>query len=89
MMPLVGETADTAMAATVIVAVNDFVASDADVAVTDTVMSLGGGAGAVYVVAAPFGVEVGETLPQGEGEQDTVQVTPPLLGSLATVAVSC
>jgi len=40
-------------------------------------------------VAAPLAVEVGATLPHGAGEQDTVQVTPRLLRSLPTVAVSC
>ena len=43
----------------------------------------------MYVVATPLAVEVGETLPQGAGEQDTVQVTPFLLRSLPTVAVNC
>jgi hypothetical protein len=32
--------------------------------------------GAVYVVAAPLAVEVGETNPHDEVEQDTVHVTP-------------
>jgi len=41
------------------------------------------------VVAVPLAVEVGEIVPQGAGEQDTAQVTPLLLGSLATVAVNC
>ena len=51
--------------------------------------SLGGGVeGAVYVVEPPLLVDVGETVPHGAAEQDTVQVTPPLLASLATVAVT-
>lgn len=32
---------------------------------------------------------MGESEPQGAGEQDTAQVTPLVLGSLATVAVNC
>ena len=40
------------------------------------------------MVAAPLAVDVGETPPQGAGEQDTVQVTPLLLESPATVAVN-
>lgn len=34
----------------------------------------------------PLGVVVGETLPQGPGEQLTVQLTPALFGSLFTCA---
>jgi len=41
------------------------------------------------VVATPLAVAVGETVPQGVGEQDTVQVTPLFTGSLVTVAVNC
>lgn len=41
------------------------------------------------MVAVPLAVEVGEIVPQGAGEQDTAQVTPLLLGSLPTVAVTC
>jgi hypothetical protein len=41
------------------------------------------------VVAAPLAVAVGETVPHGVGEQDTVQVTPLFAGSLMTVAVNC
>ena len=79
----------TVIAGTVIVA--EAAASElaTEVAVTVTGKSLGGGPGAVYMVAAPLAVEVGETLPQGEGEQDTVQLTPLLLESPATVAVNC
>jgi hypothetical protein len=39
-------------------------------------------------VAAPLAVAVGETVPHGVGEHDKVQVTPLLIGSPATVAVS-
>jgi len=38
------------------------------------------------VVAAPLAVVVGEILPQGAGEHDTLQLTPLWLGSLLTVA---
>jgi len=37
-------------------------------------------------VAFPLRVEVGEILPQGAGEHDTLQLTPLLLGSFATIA---
>jgi hypothetical protein len=40
-------------------------------------------------VAAPLAVLSGETVPQGVGEQATLQVTPLLLGSPVTVAVNC
>ena len=39
-------------------------------------------------MAAPLAVVVGETVPHGAGEHDTVQVTPLLAGSLVTVAVN-
>ncbi len=59
-----------------------------DVAVIITPRSPTGGlVGAVYVVAAPLDVVVGDTVPQGTGEQETLQVTPSLLGSPLTVAV--
>src|SRR5436309_3673685 len=45
-------------------------------------------AGAVYVAAAPLGVVTGAILPHCVAEQDSVHVTPPLLASLATLAVS-
>jgi hypothetical protein len=89
MIPLGGEITGTVIAGTVTVAEDDFVVSVADVAVTFTVRSLGGGWGAVYVVATALAVDVGETVPQGAGEQDTLQVTPPLVRSLPTVAVNC
>jgi hypothetical protein len=41
------------------------------------------------VVATPLAVVVGETVPHGVGEQDTVQVTPLFAESLVTVAVNC
>ena len=36
----------------------------------------GGAGGAVYVVAAPLAVAVGDTLPQGADEHDRLQLTP-------------
>jgi len=41
------------------------------------------------VVGVPLGVVVGETVPHWAVEQDTLQVTPLLVASLATVAVNC
>jgi len=38
-------------------------------------------------VGAPLAVEAGETDPHAEAEQETVQVTPLLAGSLLTAAV--
>jgi hypothetical protein len=40
------------------------------------------------VVVLPLAVAVGETVPQGGAEHDTIQVTPFAAESLATVAVS-
>jgi hypothetical protein len=45
--------------------------------------------GAVYVVATPLGVVIGETVPQGELPQLTDHVTPLLAVSFPTVAVTC
>jgi hypothetical protein len=59
-----------------------------DVAVTVTCKSLTGGGGAMYVVAVPLAVVVGEILPQDAATQDTFQLTPWLLESWLTVAVS-
>ena len=87
--PFGGDTTETWMAGTVIFAVPVLVVSVTDVAVTVTLKSLGGRPGAVYVTAAPLALEVGDTLPQGVGEQATAHVTPPLLVSLPTVAVNC
>jgi hypothetical protein len=68
----------------------DFVKSDTEVAVSLTLRLLAGSAtGGVYIVGVPLGVDVGETLPQGMEEQDTVQVTPLAAGSSVTVAVTC
>jgi hypothetical protein len=41
------------------------------------------------VVDTPLSVEVGETLPQGAAEQETVQVTPFPAVSFRTLAVNC
>jgi hypothetical protein len=60
-----------------------------EVAITLTCKSFVGGPGAVYVMATPLAVDVGEGLPHGAVEHDTVQVTPLLLESPATVAVNC
>ena len=38
-------------------------------------------------MAFPLRVEVGEILPQGADEHDTLQLTPLLLGSLPTIAM--
>jgi hypothetical protein len=63
-----------------------FVGSVAEVAVTVT-WSGRLLVGAVYIVEAPLAVEVGETDPHDDVEQDTFHVTPRLLESFATVAV--
>jgi hypothetical protein len=63
----------------------DCVASATEVAVIVTITSLAGGVlGAVYVVGIPLAVEVGETVPHGVGEHDTLHVTPLLEESLTT-----
>jgi hypothetical protein len=60
-----------------------------EVAVNVTLTSLAGGVpGAVYVVATPLAVDVGETVPHGVGEQDTDQTTPKFAESFVTVAVN-
>jgi len=61
-----------------------------EVAATVTAKSLDGGVeGAVYVVAVPLAVLVGETEPHEVAEQDTVHITPFFDGSSVTVAVNC
>jgi hypothetical protein len=40
-------------------------------------------------VAVPLAVFEGATVPHGAAPQETVQLTPALLGSLITVAVNC
>jgi hypothetical protein len=80
----------TATDGTVMVAEAFFVGSAAEVEVMVTVRLVAGGtAGAVYVVEEPLGVGVGETEPQEEEEQDTVQLTALLASSLLTVPVNC
>jgi len=71
------------------VAAADFLASATDVAVTITVDGLGTAAGAVYVIATPLAELVADRVPQVAPEQPSLQVTPALLGSLVSVAVSC
>ena len=84
---VVGAVTDTEIARTVMTAEDDTAALATEVAVIVTCKSEGGGVGgAVYVVAAPLAVAVGEMLPQGAGEHDTLQLTPLWLGSLLTVA---
>ena len=75
---------------TVMVAEANFVVSLTDVAVSVTFKLLEGALlGAEYAAGFPLAVVVGETLPQGNVEQDTVHVTPLFAGSLVTVAVNC
>jgi hypothetical protein len=77
-------------AGTVIVAEADFDPSVTDVAVSVTVSVLGGAVvGAAYVVGVPLAVDVGETLPQGAVEQETLQLTPSFAESFTTIAVNC
>ncbi|HTP70032.1 MAG TPA: hypothetical protein VMJ35_14075 [Dongiaceae bacterium] len=74
---------ETEIALTVMVAEPDFVGSLAAVAVIVTLRSLDGEVlGAVYVVVRPV---VGETLPQADAEQETLQAIPVL--SLVTTVV--
>lgn len=81
---------DRAIAGTVMPAVPVAPELNTEVAVTVTSKStVGGVAGAVYVVATPLAVFSGEIVPHGAGEHDTLQVTPLLLGSLVTVAENC
>ena len=64
----------TASTVTVVVSATEL---KTDVAVIVTERSLAGGVlAAVYMVGAPLNVEVGEIVPQGGVEQDTLQVTP-------------
>ena len=68
---------ETLIAGTVIKAVLVTSVLKTDVAVRLTGKSLSGAVGgAVYVVGVPLAVVVGDALPQGAGEQDTVQATP-------------
>ena len=78
---------ETIIPGTVMAAGVDTAESVAEVAVRVTIrLPAAGAAGAVYVVATPLAVEPGETLPQGACGHDTVQLTPALAPSLATVA---
>ena len=78
----------TVIAGTVTVAHPSARESATDVALMVTCRSLAGGAGAVYVVATPLAVDVGETLPHDPVGQDHVHLTPLLLGSWSTAATS-
>ncbi len=89
MIPLGGETGETLIAGTVMLAVVDAKGLATEVAVSVTVKSLAGVLGAVYVVGVPLGVEVGKTVPHDVTEHETVQVTPLFAESLVTVAVNC
>jgi hypothetical protein len=82
-----GET-DTDRAGIVMVAVADFVASAAALALRVTVKSLAGGPGAIKVVATPLAVEVGDKDPQADAAQETVHIAPLLLTSFTRVAVN-
>jgi hypothetical protein len=68
---------DNVIAGTVIMAVLVTAVLKTDVAVRLTGRSLSGAVGgAVYVVGVPLAVVVGDAVPQGAGEHDTVQLTP-------------
>ena len=72
------------------VATDDLVPSATEVAVRVTVGDVGRAAGAVYVMAAPEALEVGESVPHAFPVQpapDTVQVTPLSWESPLTVEV--
>lgn len=79
----------TVIAGTVTVAEDIASGSPTEVAVKVTCKSLAGGGGALYVVGAPLAVLVGDTPPHGAVAHVTVQVTPLLLGSFTSVAVTC
>ena len=85
-LAVVGAT-DTERAMTVTAPGADLVPSATDVAVTVTLRFAATVLGAVYDVATPLAVAVGDTVPQGAVEQDTVHVTPLFDESLSTVAV--
>jgi hypothetical protein len=65
----------------------DLVPSATDVAVTVTLRFAAAVLGAVYVVAAPLAVAVGDTEPQGAVEHVTVHVTPLFDESFTTFAM--
>ena len=86
---VVGETV-TVISGIVMGVEADFVASATDVAVMVTERLAARPLGAVYVVGAPLGVVVGETVPQADPAHAaplTLQVTPLFDESWATVAV--
>jgi len=88
-IPLGGLIAETAMAGTVTVTCEEFAGLVTEVAITETLRSLEGSGGAVYVTEPGLGVEAGDTLPHSVAEQTTLQVTPALAGSFVTVTVNC
>lgn len=81
---------------TAIVAVSDAVASDTDVAVSETENVAEAEAGAVYVIAVPLALVAADKLPHGVGPipvqvrpvEESDQFTPPIFGSLLTVGVN-
>jgi hypothetical protein len=78
-----------ALAVTVTICVSVFVGSDVDAAVIVTAPPVGITVGAVYEVAEPLAVCVGENAPQLPGlEHVTDQSTPALAVSLVTAAIS-
>jgi hypothetical protein len=86
---VLGVTETAVPAGTVIVADFDTEVLATEVAVMVTVKLLAGGVvGAVYIVATPLAVALGETAPHGAAEHDTVHVTPLFTESLVTVAVT-
>jgi hypothetical protein len=88
-IPLGGLIAETAMAGTVTVTCEEFAGLVTEVAITETLRSLEGRGGAVYVTEPGLSVEAGDTLPHSVAEQTTLQVTPALAGSFVTVTVNC
>ena len=72
----------------VIDADTDLVVSVTEVAVIVTEAGVGTALGAVYVAVPPLGVNAGLIVPHDELPQLTFQVTPALLVSLLTVAIT-
>jgi hypothetical protein len=66
----------------------DLVLSVTEVAVTVTDAGVGTAVGAMYVALPPLVVDAGLIVPQGELPQLTFQVTPALLVSLLTTALT-
>ena len=86
---LMGDTATIiAGMVTVAVPVAPLYATEVAVTVTDRLLA-GGVAGPVYVIGVPLGVGPVGTEPHGAGEQETLKVTPLLVGSFVTLAMNC